>query len=672
MAPLITPTTDVNNVDHTYKQGNDTYGLNAAGTAFELKTPPTVPTAVPTKAPVPVVSGSTASNFINEKIVPAMNTAQQSIADLQAQKKLTTIDKKSNADGTSDLYMSDGSRVKTDANGNIMGNKTPEQQIADTPDAGYKFIYNPNDGTRTQIPLNETAAQYGMLDNNPTVAPNKPVLGSAELPSGTSIKQYNDGSYGLFDVSGKYIGNASQTQFQNAQNGQAVLDKLNSAVNGNYPLTSNQQAQIDSIKAQYQRLITQQEKANANFTGGTTVAQNLYGIGNTQMGVGEIKGVIDAGIDKVTDIQTRMNSDVAKMTQAFQEGNLQDLKAAYAAFSSNSKELQNSLDKTHDDAAALIKEDAMRRATAENAVLNDINTFQAEVAKAGGAENQAAYDIALANKDYAGMVKAAGNILTGGIGGEYNIYKKDMIARGLKPLSFDAYQTADANRKAKIAAAGATRMGGTTGLTKDELKVINGVNSVITSSPVYKTVQSANAFVDGVKASLAEGTGLGDIAAINQFQKVIDEGAVTRDQDVKLVIGAQTVMDRLKTWARKNATTGDVMDDKLRGEMNSVMQSLLKVKVERLKNSPEIASQLRIASKTGISPEDTIIGAITSPVVTVGEEHKQEAINKKIGLLDWSKADTKNTAMMNSLRTAFPNASPEEIYDKLKAKGYIK
>lgn len=61
-------------------------------------------------------------------------------------------------------------------------------------------------------------------------------------------------------------------------------------------------------------------------------------------------------------------------------------------------------------------------------------------------------------QNLAEAVKAAGGFLqdvtTSGIVGEYLYYKKDAEARGVVPLNFDAYQTRDANRKARAAGTG--------------------------------------------------------------------------------------------------------------------------------------------------------------------------------------------------------------------------
>lgn len=648
------------NPTNTASQFNSGIGTqNQYGVAMNAI--PTIPTPVPLVAPsvaktTPVVSSGTASSKVGD-ITSTINQVSDAVAMNNAAKK---------GWNPAPVYSPD---IKN-ANGQFIqaGQIIPQQeQVPDLgPDAGHVYIYDKATGAQTQIPIGQQIpVGFSTVDINKA-----PAVDTVDTANAT-FKRFSDGTYGQFDASGKYVGAANAKNFMDAKNAAKVQADIDAINNGTHPLTQEEQGMLNSISDYYKKLIAQQEIENKNTEGGTNALSYISGTAGSGYSIGQLNQVISQGAIKVQQLNDEMNNKLNAARQAIKTNDLQGLKLAYEGYQKGVDDRQKTIDDIRIATASAYEKEETRRATEENQKQNDIRTLQSDVAKAGGAENPVAYAEALARGDYSGMVEAAGNIITSGIGGEYNIYKKDMVARGLKPLSFDAYQTADANRKAKIAAAGATRMGGPTGLTKDELKIINGVNSVITNSPVYKTVQSAQAFVDGVKSSLAEGTGLGDIAAINQFQKVIDEGAVTRDQDVKLVIGAQTVMDRLNTWKKRNIDTGEVMGQDLRDEMNSVMQSLLDVKKQRLLSSPEIASQLRIAAKTGILPEDTIIGAIQSPVVTVGEEHKQEAINKKTNLLEWSKADPKNMNVMNSLRAAFPNAAPEEIYDKLKAKKYI-
>ncbi|MEG7787076.1 hypothetical protein U2388_15115, partial [Listeria monocytogenes] len=71
-------------------------------------------------------------------------------------------------------------------------------------------------------------------------------------------------------------------------------------------------------------------------------------------------------------------------------------------------------------------------------------------------------------------------------GGEYNLYKKDELARGTpeaKIMSFNQYGTADANRRASIARAGASIASGTDMTTKQQ-SVFNSIINNQQKSPL--------------------------------------------------------------------------------------------------------------------------------------------------------------------------------------------
>lgn len=655
----------------------------------------------PATVTTPVVSSLPAKEKVGE-ISNVLTSAQKSIADLQAKKNITTIDKKTKADGTSELYMSDGTRVKTDAQGNVMPQTSPEQQIADTPDTGYKFVYNPSSGDRTQIPLNESASAYGMVDNNPTVAPIKPVLASADLPSGTSVKQYQDGTYGLYDVSGKYIGNATQTQFKNAQNGQDVLDKLNQAVNGNYPLTASQNAQIDSVKALYSNLIKEQEKANTNFTGGTTVAQNLYGIGNTQMGAGQIKGVVDAGVAKIADIQSRMNSDVAKMTMAFQEGNLSNLKDAYAAFSNNAKELQSNIDKTHDDVASIIKADKAQQAAQQLAIDNDINTLATDIAKSGGPDNPVAYQEALANKDYSGMIKAAGRALADASNVElknYNKYVDDLkvLHPGAAPLefsnpsAFNDYRRYEANLKAKASPGNTTiiNAAGTTsnGQYKSDLDALIGnaqmsIGTKFGQQAFANAIKSARTDADKIRtlATLALKNSPApiredfvkqsqSITSIDKAIEMLDTGVKTgvfqagtqytynlagKDYDPKLAKLNQQITSAIQPY--RNSITGAAWGNQEDGEYQQLFGSTKYSPTELKQRLVGLKEIMKEKSITALSAEFDPFGTASNPYSPVAQAQAESGANFDSNL---SAMKTTNPTIFKAASNMYTSVNPK-------------
>lgn len=517
-------------------------------TGAKLVQVPTVPTNVPTKAPsVPtaVVSSGSAANYITDKVVPTLTKAQTAITQSQLQKQATS--------GIGGVAPG-GVSINVPYGQPQPQPTTPEQQIADTPDTGYKWAYGA-DGSRTQIPLTSSATQYGMFDSNPTVTPVKPIVGEAQMSSGTSIKQFNDNTYGMFDVQGNYLGVASESQFRNARNAQDTLDKLNLAVNGQFPLNPNQQAQINAVKEIYANLVKRQEEANAQLTGGTTVAQNLYGIGNTVMAMGAIKQTVDDGISKVADIQSRMNSDVSKMTMAFESDNLKMLKDAYESFSSNQRELQDNLDKIQSQTVQIERDQRQQEATAQLAIDNDIRDL-VKVASANGADAKTIQKMneALLNHDISSAVNAGGNLLTTapGVVGEYYAYTRDAQNRGLVPMSFDEYQTKDANRKARIAAAGAQVVAGTTMTTKQQ-QVFNSIVDKQNKSPLIMANDRAmilkkitdEVALDPSNSALQVSFIYSMIQALDTYQSAVREG------EINLVEGTQGLGEKLQNLPSK-------------------------------------------------------------------------------------------------------------------------
>lgn len=149
-----------------------------------------------------------------------------------------------------------------------------------------------------------------------------------------------------------------------------------------------------------------------------------------------------------------------------------------------------------------------------------------------------------------------------------------------------------------------------------QVKVITKLNQDVSTNATYKKTTSMKGYADNVNASLAQGSGVGDIAAINQFQKVIDEGAVTRDQDVKLIQGAQSLQNTLKTRMKK-LEKGEQLSPELRAQMIKTVNDLYNSQVKALNKDPYIQAKNREAQLYGLNTNDTILGELSA--FTVGD-----------------------------------------------------
>lgn len=203
------------------------------------------------------------------------------------------------------------------------GNPTPEDTI--THDGQTQF-YNTTSGQPQWINNSQVTngqPPTGFSTTNPqTVA----VTSSVQDNNNNTLNQYADGHYGLVDSAGNYVNITAQT-YNNAKAVSTAQTALNNLQNG--IMTPDQQTQLNNITQQFQTLIDQQQKDNANATGGATLAQNMYGIGNTSIGAGAITQVINDGAAKISDLQAKESAAISDMKQSFITNDTNLLKTAY-------------------------------------------------------------------------------------------------------------------------------------------------------------------------------------------------------------------------------------------------------------------------------------------------------------------------------------------------------
>ena len=149
--------------------------------------------------------------------------------------------------------------------------------------------------------------------------------------------------------------NAADAAFQ-AQ-AQHVQDTITNIQNGTTPLTAGEQAQIDGLKAQFQHLIDQQTLQNTNASG----VANIRGY---QTGAAEydptfqaktIGGIVAAGNAKIADLNTKMASAVAQMTQSFHDNDIKAVTDAWKLYNDAATEHAKTLSDTITETQNAIK-----------------------------------------------------------------------------------------------------------------------------------------------------------------------------------------------------------------------------------------------------------------------------------------------------------------------------
>jgi len=214
--------------------------------------------------------------------------------------------------------------------------------------------------------------------------------------------------------------------------------------------------------------------------------------------------------------------------------------------------------------------------------------------------------------------------------------KAETEASKLKALQNSQFSLSEGQSRydasGKVIASGPAKKAGNVygGYDEEQNKKITSIDDKISKNETYKKTSNMRSYADNVSTSLSLQTGTGDLAAINQFQKVIDEGAVTRDQDVKLIQSSQSLINTLGTKI-KGLTKGEQLSPALRSQMKAAVDGLYKAQIEALAKDPFINSKKLELERYGISVDDTIIGELGAYSVggnTVNPQNSSNAEEK--------------------------------------------
>lgn len=317
-----------------------------AGASLNL---PTAPNAVPTKAPsvpTPVVSSTPAIAQVG-KMTDTINTATQTLTAAQAEAK-------QRADIQAQLDAQNKAKTPTQTTP-----LTPEQELMKQPDAGYQWVYDKATGEKTQMPIGSSIpSTYSTVDVNTAPA-------SETVQTSTStIKKFNDGSYGEFDPAGKYIGPALEKNFTDVKKANEIQSEIDAINNGTHPLTAQEQGIIDSIKDYYTKLSKQQELENKNLEGGTTAMSYLLGISGGAYSINQLNQVISDGSLKIQQLNNEMNDKVNAAMAAIKADDLKGLKISYDNYTKAADDRQQYLKDINNKLAAGLE--ARRKAEVED------------------------------------------------------------------------------------------------------------------------------------------------------------------------------------------------------------------------------------------------------------------------------------------------------------------
>ena len=438
-------------------------GVNAA---FAPTVPTTAPTGTtsttdPAATPTPVASSTTAAGHYNSTIVPGINdasTASANAASIRAANK---------ANAAAGLIPADQANSNTFVTPQPKPTPPPTtptsplDQALNQADPGNQWVYDTTTGAKTQQPTNVPLT----ANQTTTDLVNAPAVATAQTAT-TNIKQYADGTYGVFDsTTGAYLGQGNQKYFNAAQQQQKADADMTSIENGTYPLTPDQQGTLDSIRSYYAKLIDNQTQANTSLTNAVTGQNYMTGIAGSYIGVDKINKTISDGALKIQQLNDEMNAKLAAAKDAIKAGNIDMVQKAYNQFTDTVNAKQKILDQMHQDALQAVKDKQAEQDKQDQLIATQNNETDASIrsAIANAAQNGATSDQitamkqALTNHDFAAAVSAGGDALQqmSGDFADYPQYKKDALANGVTPLDPTTWlakkQATDAKQKSNEA-----------------------------------------------------------------------------------------------------------------------------------------------------------------------------------------------------------------------------
>lgn len=188
----------------------------------------------------------------------------------------------------------------------------------------------------------------------------------------------------------------AQADAEYQSHSQQVQQTIENIQNGTTPLSPGQQAQVDGLKQQFKALVDAQTIQN-------TGASGLGNIRGYQKGAAEydpafqvktIGAIVTAGQNKIADLNIKMASAVAQLTQSFHDNDIKAVTDAWKIYQDAATEHADTLQKTIDDTQAAIKS-AQDESQFQQSEADKEAQYGLDVAKFNQTGDQNAFDNAL-------------------------------------------------------------------------------------------------------------------------------------------------------------------------------------------------------------------------------------------------------------------------------------
>jgi len=252
---------------------------------------------------------------------------------------------------------------------------------------------------------------------------------------------------------------------------------------------------------------------------------------------------------------------------------------------------------------------------------------------------------------------AAGDYIQSGTGivGEYQYYVRQAKLAGQTPVDFNTYQNIDANRKAKIAAAGV----GASGLSSSTLTKVQQISGQFDGEAIvknYNTIAEQVAFLQSLGSLPTD-----DIARVYAFAKVMDPNSVVREGEYKTVQDYSTaLLERMGLNANRVFNNSGFLTDEARTFISTTLDSRLATSARTYNN---VASEYarRINKLTGGKDGQDYITDYTKGYGATGNEIINLEGQAKDKIAAWIAGDSNNGSKYSQMVTEHPEWSDSDI-----------
>jgi hypothetical protein len=137
-------------------------------------------------------------------------------------------------------------------------------------------------------------------------------------------------------------------------------------------------------------------------------------------------------------------------------------------------------------------------------------------------------------------------------------------------------------------------------LNPKQFQMATKLGNDLNRDPAYKKMLDVEDGIRGVQSGINQKNGLGDITAINAFQRMVDTGATVRAEDVKLIQAAIPWFKKiLSTYPIDHLETGAQLPESVRAQMLKIASELYGIRAEYY-NQNVVSRYKMLAESQGI------------------------------------------------------------------------